>query len=94
MKKLGDENCDVDIVVSFQEVIVDILVKKLVKVLKQMGLKCLVIVGGVSVNKCLCECLEVDLVKIKVIVYYVELVFCIDNGVMIVFVGYQCLKVG
>jgi N6-L-threonylcarbamoyladenine synthase len=36
---LGEENRDADIAASFQEAIVDTLVKKSVKALKQTGLK-------------------------------------------------------
>ena len=55
MKKLGEERRDADIAASFQEAIVDTLVKKSVKALKQTGLKRLVIAGGVSANKRLRE---------------------------------------
>ena len=94
MKKLGDENRDADIAASFQEAIVDTLVKKSVKALKQTGLKRLVIAGGVSANKRLRERLEADLTKIRAQVYYAEPALCTDNGAMIAFAGYQRLKAG
>lgn len=94
MKKLGDENRDADIAASFQEAIVDTLVKKSVKALKQTGLKRLVIAGGVSANVRLRESLEQKLAKIKAHVYYAEPALCTDNGAMIAFAGYQRLKAG
>lgn len=94
MKKLGDENRDADIAASFQEAIVDTLVKKSIKALKQTGLKRLVIAGGVSANKRLRERLEADLAKIRGQVYYAEPALCTDNGAMIAFAGYQRLKAG
>ena len=94
MKKLGDENRDADIAASFQEAIVDTLVKKSVKALKQTDLKRLVIAGGVSANKRLRERLEADLTKIRAQVYYAEPALCTDNGAMIAFAGYQRLKAG
>jgi len=94
MKKLGEERRDADIAASFQEAIVDTLVKKSVKALKQTGLKRLVIAGGVSANKRLRERLEADLAKIKATVYYAEPALCTDNGAMIAFAGYQRLKAG
>lgn len=94
MKKLGDENRDADIAASFQEAIVDTLVKKSVKALKQTGLKRLVIAGGVSANLRLRESLEQKLAKIKAHVYYAEPALCTDNGAMIAFAGYQRLKAG
>ena len=94
LKKLGEEQRDVDIAASFQEALVDTLVKKSIKALKQTGLRRLVIAGGVSANKRLRERLEVDLAKIKGTVYYAEPALCTDNGAMIAFAGYQRLKAG
>jgi N6-L-threonylcarbamoyladenine synthase len=88
------ENRDADIAASFQEALVDTLVKKSVKALKQTGLRRLVIAGGVSANKRLRERLEADLAKIKATVYYAEPALCTDNGAMIAFAGYQRLKAG
>ena len=88
------ENQDADIAASFQEALVDTLVKKSVKALKQTGLKRLVIAGGVSANKRLRERLESDLTKIRASVYYAEPALCTDNGAMIAFAGYQRLKAG
>lgn len=94
LKKLGEENRDADIAASFQEAIVDTLVKKSVKALKQTGLKRLVIAGGVSANLRLREQLETSLQKIKAQVYYAEPALCTDNGAMIAFAGYERLKAG
>ncbi|MCU7696118.1 tRNA (adenosine(37)-N6)-threonylcarbamoyltransferase complex transferase subunit TsaD [Acinetobacter sp. AYS6] len=94
LKKLNGENRDADIAASFQEAIVDTLVKKSVKALKQTGLKRLVIAGGVSANLRLREQLETSLAKIKAQVYYAESALCTDNGAMIAFAGYQRLKAG
>lgn len=94
LKKLGEENRDADIAASFQEAIVDTLVKKSVKALKQTGLKRLVIAGGVSANLRVREQLETSLQKIKAQVYYAEPALCTDNGAMIAFAGYERLKAG
>ena len=100
LKKLANaensdtQNRDADIAASFQEALVDTLVKKSVKALKQTGLRRLVIAGGVSANKRLRERLEADLAKIKATVYYAEPALCTDNGAMIAFAGYQRLKAG
>ncbi|ELW88033.1 tRNA (adenosine(37)-N6)-threonylcarbamoyltransferase complex transferase subunit TsaD [Acinetobacter baumannii] len=94
LKKLNGENRDADIAASFQEAIVDTLVKKSVKALKQTGLKRLVIAGGVSANLRLREQLETSLARIKAQVYYAESALCTDNGAMIAFAGYQRLKAG
>lgn len=94
LKKPEAMGRDADIAASFQEALVDTLVKKSVKALKQTGLKQLVIAGGVSANKRLRERLEIDLKKIRAEVYYAEPALCTDNGAMIAFAGYQRLKAG
>jgi N6-L-threonylcarbamoyladenine synthase len=94
LKKLGEENRDADVAASFQEAVVDTLVKKSFKALKQTGLKRLVIAGGVSANLRLREQLEMSLQKIQAQVYYAEPALCTDNGAMIAFAGYQRLKAG
>ncbi|MDR0236001.1 tRNA (adenosine(37)-N6)-threonylcarbamoyltransferase complex transferase subunit TsaD [Acinetobacter sp.] len=93
-QNINSENRDADIAASFQEALVDTLVKKSVKALKQTGLKSLVIAGGVSANQRLRERLEADLAKIRATVYYAEPALCTDNGAMIAFAGYQRLKAG
>lgn len=94
LKKLGTENRDADIAASFQEAIVETLVKKSVKALKQTGLNRLVIAGGVSANVRLRDSLEASLANIKAQVFYAEPALCTDNGAMIAFAGYQRLKAG
>ena len=94
LKKVEGQGREADIAASFQEALVDTLVKKSVKALKQTGLKRLVIAGGVSANKRLRARLEADLAKINSTVYYAEPALCTDNGAMIAFAGYQRLKAG
>ena len=94
LKKVEGEGREADIAASFQEALVDTLVKKSVKALKQTGLRRLVIAGGVSANSRLRERLEADLAKIRAHVFYAEPALCTDNGAMIAFAGYQRLKAG
>lgn len=88
------QNRDADLAASFQEAIVDVLVKKSIKALKHTGMKRLVIAGGVSANQVLRQRLEHELAKIKATVYYAEPALCTDNGAMIAFAGWQRLKAG
>jgi N6-L-threonylcarbamoyladenine synthase len=46
LKKLGEENRDADVAASFQEAIVDTLVKKSVKALKQTALNVVTLMRG------------------------------------------------
>lgn len=94
LKKLEGKEQYADVAASFQQAVVDTLVKKSVKALKTTGLKRLVIAGGVSANIQLREQLEKELLKIKSEVYYAEPALCTDNGAMIAFAGYQRLKLG
>lgn len=92
--KVKGQGREADLAASFQEAMVDTLVKKSIRALKQTGLKQLVIAGGVSANQLLRERLESELGKIKSQVYYAEPALCTDNGAMIAFAGWQRLKAG
>ena len=84
----------VDICASFEAAIVDTLVRKCERALKQTGLKRLVMAGGVSANLRLRAMLQ-DLAKRRrAEVFYPSPVFCTDNGAMIAFAGCQRLLAG
>lgn len=89
-----DERVRADIAASFQYAVVDTLVKKCTKALKQTALKRLVIAGGVSANQLLRTELERSLAKIGASVYYAPPELCTDNGAMIAYAGYCRLKLG
>ena len=90
----SDPQVRADIAASFQHAVVDTLVKKCVKALKQTGMSQLVIAGGVSANLHLRQSLEQQLAKINATVHYAPLELCTDNGAMIAYAGYQRLKAG
>ncbi|KDN25049.1 UGMP family protein [Moraxella bovoculi 237] len=93
-------NSDLDPVVraniaaSFQHAVVDTLVKKCVRALKQTGLKRLVIAGGVSANTELKESLGRELAKLNAKVHYAPKELCTDNGAMIAYAGFCRLQAG
>ncbi len=72
---------------GFVDAIVDVLVAKCLKALKETRLKRLVIAGGVGANRQLREALNAAAQKKRFRVYYPELEFCTDNGAMIAFAG-------
>ena len=92
--KVKGQGREADLAASFQEAMVDTLVKKAIRALKHTGLKQLVIAGGVSANQLLRERLEAELKKHQAQVYYAEPALCTDNGAMIAFAGWQRLKAG
>ncbi|WP_428826770.1 tRNA (adenosine(37)-N6)-threonylcarbamoyltransferase complex transferase subunit TsaD [Azonexus sp. IMCC34842] len=79
---------------AFQEAIVEVLVKKSLKAIKQTGLKQLVVAGGVGANKQLRATLDDEAKRKRFRVYYPELEFCTDNGAMIALAGALRLQAG
>lgn len=89
-----DAQTRANIAYAFQEAVVDTLVIKCRRALKQTGLKRLVIAGGVSANKHLREALQDMMVKMQGEVFYPRMEFCTDNGAMIAYAGLQRLRAG
>ncbi len=79
---------------AFQDAIVEVLVKKALKALKQTGLKQLVVAGGVGANRQLRAALDEAARRRHWRVYYPELEFCTDNGAMIALAGALRLQAG
>ncbi len=90
----SDPQVRADIAASFQHAMVDTLVKKCVKALKQVSMSRLVIAGGVSANTHLRETLEAELAKINATVHYAPPALCTDNGAMIAYAGFERLQAG
>jgi N6-L-threonylcarbamoyladenine synthase len=76
-----------DIAASFQEAIVDTLVKKCQRAIKQTAYKTLVIAGGVSANTQLRLQLKSLEKKLRIKTFFPALKYCTDNGAMIAFAG-------
>lgn len=83
-----------DIAASFEAAIVDSLVKKCERALKQTGLKRLVMAGGVSANLRLRAQLQDLAMRKRWQVFYPSAAFCTDNGAMIAYAGCQRLLAG
>lgn len=83
-----------DIAASFQAAVVDTLVIKCLRALRESGLKTLVLAGGVSANQLLRQTLASELGAIGARVYYARPQFCTDNGAMIAYAGCQRLLAG
>lgn len=87
-KQAGREISRDDVAASFQEAIVDVLVKKSIQALEATGLKKIVLAGGVSANKTLQEELARAASAVGVSLVYPKQVLCTDNAVMIACRGY------
>ncbi len=83
-----------DIVSSFQEAVVEVLVKKTLQAAQHQELRRVVLSGGVAANRHLREKIieEASLQKVKV--YIPSPSFCTDNAAMVGVVGYEYLKKG
>ena len=89
-----DEQQCADIARGFQDAIVEVLVKKSLRAVKDSGLNQLVVAGGVGANRELRRQLDARAAKAKISVFYPELEFCTDNGAMIALAGALRLQSG
>lgn len=83
-----------DIARAFEEAVVDTLVIKCRRALRQSTSKCLILAGGVSANRRLRTRMDEMATKEGGQVFYPRLELCTDNGAMIAFAGWQRLRVG
>ncbi|MDO8418071.1 MAG: tRNA (adenosine(37)-N6)-threonylcarbamoyltransferase complex transferase subunit TsaD [Agitococcus sp.] len=83
-----------DIAASFEAAVVDTLLRKCERALKETGLKRLVMAGGVSANVKLRADLQTMAQRKHWQVFYPSHAFCTDNGAMIAYAGCQRLMAG
>ena len=88
----GSDQVKANIAFAFQEAVVDTLMIKCKRALKQTGMKRLVIAGGVSANQMLRQKMTVLMDELHGEVFYPSLAYCTDNGAMIAYAGMQRLK--
>jgi N6-L-threonylcarbamoyladenine synthase len=79
---------------SFEEAVVDTLVVKSARALKQTGYKSLVVAGGVGANKSLRTALSETLGGQGAKVFYPRPELCTDNGAMVAHAGLLRLQAG
>ena len=96
-RKLGPQigaQAQADLAASTQAAIVDVLVAKTLRALKDSGLKGLVVAGGVGANLRLREKLDAGAARLGVRVHYPPLALCTDNGAMIALAAAMRLQEG
>lgn len=92
LAKLPGELPKEDLCASFQEAVVDVLVKKTIAATRSAGKKIVAISGGVSCNSRLREAMEVACRKNGLELLIADPKLCTDNAAMIAFVALFQLK--
>ncbi len=83
-----------DIAASFQQAVVDVLVRKAMLAVKQTGLTTVVLGGGVAANSVLRSSLETTCQQHGVIFLAAQRQYCTDNAAMIAALGYHQFVAG
>ncbi|MEW8315942.1 MAG: tRNA (adenosine(37)-N6)-threonylcarbamoyltransferase complex transferase subunit TsaD [Candidatus Thiodiazotropha endolucinida] len=83
-----------DIARAFEEAVVDTLLLKCRRAVRQCGIKTLVLAGGVSANRRLRQRIDAMMVGEEGAAYYPRPKFCTDNGAMIAYAGCRRLLAG
>lgn len=91
---LRDEAARRAIAKLFQQAVVDTLVIKCKRALKQTVNRRLVVAGGVGANRRLRALLTVLMQDLGGEVYFPRPEYCTDNGAMVAYAGYLCLLQG
>ena len=82
-KMTGEEIYVPDLVASFQNAVVDVLVSRAITAAKEYGYKKLAIAGGVASNSALRAAMKEACDKNGITFYHPSPIFCTDNAAMI-----------
>ena len=97
LRKLGPSVCEQDrahLAAATQAAIVEVLVKKSLRALRETGLRRLVVAGGVAANEELRSQLDAACAAQSARVHYPELSLCTDNGAMIAMAAAMRVQAG
>jgi N6-L-threonylcarbamoyladenine synthase len=83
-----------DVVASYQEAIVDVLVEKTMRAVQDNGIRQVVVCGGVAANSRLREKFADAALKYKIDLFIPPIILCTDNAAMISAIGEIMLKSG
>lgn len=90
----NDDQTRADIARAFQDAVIDTLYWKCRQALRQTGVKCLVVAGGVSANQALRARLVQLSQTLQVRIHYPRHEFCTDNAAMVAYTGWLRLSAG
>ncbi len=90
----GEEINVADMAASFQQAVVDVLMRKALLAVERTGVSTLVLAGGVAANSLLRDTLREELSRKHVRLIYPEPKLCTDNGAMIALAGYYHYMAG
>ena len=88
----GDEVFRRNLARGFVDALVDVLAAKLVRAMKQTGLRNVVVAGGVSANRQLRQRLTAEVRRRRGTIFYPPMRLCTDNGAMIAAAGLARLE--
>jgi N6-L-threonylcarbamoyladenine synthase len=83
-----DDKARAAIAKVFQQAVVDTLLIKCQRALKQTGNRRLVVAGGVGANRMLRTSLTILMQELKGEIHFPRLEYCTDNGAMVAYAGY------
>lgn len=83
-----DEQAQKSIAYAFQQAVIDTLIIKCKRAIKQTQIKRLVVAGGVGANRALREGLSLMMQEHQGEVFFPRIEYCTDNGAMVAYAGY------
>lgn len=83
-----------DVAAAFQQAIVDMLLERIRRAVRETGVRHVAITGGVSANRALRSAAEVAAASDRFELYVPAPQFCSDNAAMVAMTGYQKILAG
>ncbi len=95
IKELKKENKDIpvrDILASFQQAVIDVLVEKAIEATTKFKTKQIILAGGVAANSSLRKEITEKASLLNIKVFYPSIYLCTDNAAMVASAGYYKFK--